>query len=103
MMNEVQKMVIELVKAGFPYLECSLSKDMRSEIRVGGRKCHDGFLKHLGGDEWAGRFYGVKFRLGGDDAARLVRNAYEIAYVRREAYVCAKNREILDAAERRGN
>lgn len=32
MMNEVQKMLIELVKAGFPYLECSLSKDMRSEV-----------------------------------------------------------------------
>ena len=97
---EIKKIVATIAMAGFPYLSCEtvLGKynTVHSEIRVGGRDCHDGFLSNikssLGNERWTGHFYGVKFSLSAENTCWLVENAYDVAYLHG-----FKGRKISDA------
>ena len=101
MNNALKSLIIGLVKAGFPYMSVDAvsgkGNTLHTEIRVGGEKCGDGFIRSifsLGGDMWTGHFYGIKFTANTENLCWLISNAYELAYIRHMRGKCLSDKEI---------
>ena len=87
-MNNLTNVVVGLAEAGFPYMsvDAIIGKGytLFTEIRVGGRKCKDGYIKDISSldnrDIWTGHFYGIRFTACTENVVWLISNAYDLAY-----------------------